>query len=108
MAATVRSPSLPRAPALDGLRAIAVTAVLLYHGGVSWMPGGFLGVDVFFVLSGYLITSLLLVERAGSGRIDLRRFWLGRARRLLPAALVVIGVCLLVVALFLPGQLGQA
>src|SRR3954451_24565537 len=108
MAATVRSPSLPRAPALDGLRAIAVTAVLLYHAGVSWLPGGFLGVDVFFVLSGYLITSLLLAEHRASGRIDLGRFWLRRARRLLPAAVTVIGVCLLVVAALFPGELARA
>ena len=79
--------ALPFAPALDGLRAIAVTAVLLYHGGVDWMPGGFLGVDLFFVLSGYLITSLLLAERRGTGGIDLRAFWLRRARRLLPGGL---------------------
>src|SRR5262249_1570045 len=64
---------LPYAPSLDGLRAIAVAAVLLYHGGA--LPGGFLGVDLFFVLSGFLITSLLLAETARSGRVDLRRFW---------------------------------
>ena len=68
--------ALPFAPALDGLRAIAVVAVLLYHGGVAWMPGGFLGVDLFFCLSGYLITSLLLAELRGKGRIDLKAFWL--------------------------------
>jgi peptidoglycan/LPS O-acetylase OafA/YrhL len=105
---TTSAPRLPYMPGLDGLRALAVSGVLLYHGAVTWMPGGFLGVDMFFVLSGYLITSLLLVERARAGRIDLKRFWLGRARRLLPAALLVIGVCLLIVAIFLPSQLGQA
>jgi peptidoglycan/LPS O-acetylase OafA/YrhL len=72
------------------VRALAVTGVVLYHAGVSWVPGGFLGVDVFFVLSGYLITSMLLVERAGNGRIDLGRFWRGRARRLLPALALVV------------------
>jgi peptidoglycan/LPS O-acetylase OafA/YrhL len=101
-------PRLPYLPALDGLRALAVAAVVVYHAGATWLPGGFLGVDVFFALSGYLITSLLLAEFGGTGRIDLKRFWLGRARRLLPAALLVIAVSLLVVAVFLPSQLGQA
>ncbi len=77
-------------PALDGLRALAVTAVVLFHGGVSAIPGGFLGVDAFFVLSGFLITSLLLAEHAGTGRIRLLAFWGRRARRLLPALLVVL------------------
>ncbi len=84
------SPRLPYRPGLDGVRALAVTGVVLYHAGVSWIPGGFLGVDVFFVLSGYLITSMLLAERAGAGRIDLSRFWSGRARRLLPALGLVV------------------
>jgi peptidoglycan/LPS O-acetylase OafA/YrhL len=79
-------------PALDGVRALAVAAVLLFHAGVAWLPGGFLGVDAFFVLSGYLITSLLLSERARRGRIRLGAFWLRRARRLLPALLVVLVV----------------
>jgi len=64
--------------------------VLLFHAGVSWLPGGWLGVDVFFVLSGYLITSLLLAEHAGEGRIRLGRFWARRVRRLLPALLLTI------------------
>jgi peptidoglycan/LPS O-acetylase OafA/YrhL len=82
-------------PGLDGLRAISVIAVILYHAGFGWMHGGFLGVEVFFVVSGYLITSLLLEEREGSGGVQLRQFWLRRARRLLPAlfsVLIVIGV----------------
>jgi peptidoglycan/LPS O-acetylase OafA/YrhL len=99
---------LPHRPGLDGLRALAVAAVLLYHGGVPAAPGGFLGVDVFFVLSGYLITSLLLAEHRATGAIALGRFWLRRARRLLPAALAVIGVCLLVTAVFLPSGLPSA
>ena len=73
--------TLPYWPALDGVRALAVTAVLLFHGGVAWMPGGFLGVDAFFVLSGFLITSLLLVEHADTGRIRLSRFWLRKEGR---------------------------
>jgi peptidoglycan/LPS O-acetylase OafA/YrhL len=86
---------LPYRPGLDGLRALAVAGVVLYHAGVSWMPGGFLGVDVFFVLSGYLITSLLLAERRREGRVGFKAFWLRRARRLLPAVLLVIFVCLI-------------
>ena len=84
--------SLPHYGGLDGLRAVAVAAVILFHGGVSWAPGGFLGVEVFFVLSGFLITSLLVTEWARSATIGLRRFWGRRARRLLPAlfALVVV------------------
>ena len=77
-------------PALDGVRGVAVVAVLLFHGGVSWAKGGFLGVDAFFVLSGLLITSLLLDECADRGRVDLGRFWSRRARRLLPALLAVV------------------
>jgi peptidoglycan/LPS O-acetylase OafA/YrhL len=81
-------------PGIDGLRAVAVAAVFLYHANVSWMPGGFLGVDVFFVISGYLITSLLLAEFETSGRVALARFWAGRARRLLPALFALLAVCL--------------
>ena len=77
-------------PGLDGLRAISVIAVILYHAGFGWMQGGFLGVEVFFVVSGYLITSLLLEEREGSGGVRLRQFWLRRARRLLPALFAVL------------------
>jgi peptidoglycan/LPS O-acetylase OafA/YrhL len=77
-------------PALDGLRAVAVALVLADHGGIPGVPGGFLGVDVFFVLSGFLITSLLLHEHSRTGRIRLREFWIRRARRLLPALLVMV------------------
>ncbi len=88
-------PSIAYQPGLDGLRAVAVAAVLLYHGGVTWMRGGFLGVDVFFVLSGYLITTLLLVEWGRTRRIRLLAFWARRARRLLPAlGLLLVGVVL--------------
>src|SRR4051812_46064203 len=72
-----------RRPALDGLRAAAVAAVVLYHLNAPALPGGFLGVDLFFVLSGYLITGLLL-RSAEHGPIDLPAFWVRRARRLLP------------------------
>ena len=75
---------------LDGIRALAVAAVLATHAGIPFLPGGFIGVDVFFVLSGFLITSLLYDELVVTGRIDLGGFWTRRARRLLPAALVMI------------------
>ncbi|PRQ11652.1 acetyltransferase [Corynebacterium sp. 13CS0277] len=79
-----------RVPALDGLRGIAVSAVVLYHFFAPLLPGGYLGVDMFFVLSGFLITSLLIRERAATGRIDLKKFWVRRARRILPAAVSVL------------------
>ncbi len=80
----------PYLPALDGLRAAAVTGVLLYHGGVTWMRGGYLGVDAFFVLSGFLITGLLLGEWRADGTIRFAAFWARRARRLLPALMLVL------------------
>ena len=87
-------------PGLDGVRALAVLGVLFYHADLVWMKGGFLGVDVFFVLSGFLITSLILEEFDRSGRIDFGKFYLGRARRLLPALLLMLAVVAVVVALF--------
>ncbi len=81
-------------PGLDGLRGIAVLAVMLFHAGVQWAGGGLLGVDVFFVLSGFLVTSLLLGEHARTGTVKLRQFWARRARRLLPGLFVLLaGVC---------------
>ncbi|MGH3635804.1 MAG: acyltransferase family protein, partial [Mycobacterium sp.] len=80
----------PGIPALDGLRAVAVALVLADHGGIPGMGGGFLGVDIFFVLSGFLITSLLLDELGRTGRIDLAGFWIRRARRLLPALVLMV------------------
>jgi peptidoglycan/LPS O-acetylase OafA/YrhL len=82
--------TLRRFSALDGIRALAVLAVLLYHAGIPGMGGGLLGVDVFFVLSGFLITSLLCRELAASATIRLGRFWAQRARRLLPALFVLV------------------
>lgn len=87
--------SLPRIPALDGLRGLAVAGVLAFHAGLGWARGGFLGVSLFFTLSGFLICSLLLAEREQHGRVDLRRFWARRARRLLPASLLALLVVLL-------------
>lgn len=82
-------------PGLDGLRAVAVIMVLVFHSGLGWLPGGLLGVSVFFTLSGFLITSLLVAEHQAEGRIDLPAFWERRFRRLLPAALItIIGVSL--------------
>jgi len=95
-----------RAPGLDGVRALAVLAVLAFHEGMRGIPGGFLGVDVFFVLSGYLITDLLVAQRAQLGRLDLRGFWTRRARRLLPALAVVLVTVTAVVAVIEPAQLG--
>jgi peptidoglycan/LPS O-acetylase OafA/YrhL len=80
-------------PALDGIRAFAVGGVMLYHASQTWALGGFLGVDAFFVLSGFLITTLLITEWGARARIDLAAFWLRRARRLLPAlVLVMLGI----------------
>ncbi len=98
---------LPYVPALDGLRAVAVLAVLVYHSSVRWLPGGFLGVEVFFVLSGYLITSLLLSEYRSTGRIDLKSFWIRRARRLLPALFLLLLATLTYAVIFLPQQVTQ-
>ncbi len=83
-------PSLGRIPALDGIRALAIVLVLVFHGGFSWAGGGFFGVDVFFVLSGFLITGLLVSEYRQNAGIGLKRFWGHRIRRLGPALLVML------------------
>ena len=93
-------------PALDGIRAIAVLAVIAYHLGLPYSDGGLLGVAVFFTLSGYLITGLLLDERARTGRIRMIRFWTRRFRRLVPAMLAVVAVVMITTAVTDPQALG--
>ena len=95
----------PYLPGIDALRAVAVLAVFFYHANVSWMPGGFLGVDVFFVISGYLITSLLLREFRAGGHVRLGRFWIRRAQRLLPAVGVLIAVSMVAAAIVEPDRI---
>jgi len=97
----------PYLPGLDGLRALAVIGVVLYHADHSWLPGGFLGVEVFFVISGYLITLLLLGEHERDGRVRLRSFWMRRARRLLPALFVMLGALAVFMAFFDRRPMGQ-
>ena len=89
-------------PAIDGLRAVAVIAVMLYHLGFKWIPGGFLGVDLFFVISGYVITRLLLDSIQRSGGLDLRAFYVARIRRLLPPLVFMIITTTVVVGLWAP------
>jgi peptidoglycan/LPS O-acetylase OafA/YrhL len=89
-------------PAIDGLRAVAVIAVMLYHLGFTWIPGGFLGVDLFFVISGYVITRLLLDSIQRSGGLDLRAFYMARIRRLLPPLVFMIITTTVVVGLWAP------
>ncbi|MFZ4124383.1 MAG: acyltransferase family protein, partial [Candidatus Planktophila sp.] len=89
-------------PAIDGLRAVAVIAVMLYHLGVSWIPGGFLGVDLFFVISGYVITRLLLDSIQRSGGLDLRAFYKSRLRRLLPPLVFMIVTTTLFIGVWAP------
>src|ERR1700751_242572 len=92
-------------PGLDGLRALAVLAVIAYHLNVGWAQGGLLGVGVFFTLSGYLITDLLLQHWNSSHGLGLSSFWLRRARRLLPALIVMLAVVIAWIALFDRAQL---
>ena len=87
---------------VDGLRAVAVLAVLLYHLGIDWIPGGFLGVDLFFVISGYVITGLILDSIARSGTLDLRAFYLSRIRRLLPALIAMLVFTTLYIGVYAP------
>ncbi|MED3551842.1 acyltransferase [Cytobacillus praedii] len=87
-------------PGLDGIRAFAVFAVIAYHLDFGWASGGFLGVGVFFVLSGYLITDLLIIQWVNTGQLNLRNFWIRRAKRLLPGQLLVLIVVALWMTLF--------
>jgi peptidoglycan/LPS O-acetylase OafA/YrhL len=85
-----KSPKASFRPDVEGLRAVALVAVLLYHAGLSIAPGGYIGVDVFFVISGFLITGLLLKELEQSGTLSITRFYSRRAKRLLPMTVVVL------------------
>ncbi len=98
---------VPYLPGLDGMRALAVMAVMVYHANPDWLPGGFLGVEVFFVISGYLITLLLIGEHERSGTVSLRGFYTRRARRLLPALCTLLVAITIYTALFKRDSLGQ-
>jgi peptidoglycan/LPS O-acetylase OafA/YrhL len=97
---------VPYLPGLDGMRALAVVAVMVYHANSDWLPGGFLGVEMFFVISGYLITLLLISERERTYRISLRHFWMRRARRLLPALFTMMFFVTVWTAIFKEEALG--
>ena len=99
--------AVPYLPGLDGMRALAVVAVMVYHANSAWLPGGFLGVEVFFVISGYLITLLLIGEHERSGTVSLRDFYLRRARRLLPALFTLLIGITVYTALWRRDALGQ-
>lgn len=104
---TRRGPVVPYVPGLDGLRALAVIAVITYHANREWLGGGFLGVEVFFVISGYLITLLLIAERERNGSVSLGNFWVRRARRLLPALFTLLIGTITYCALFNRDRLGR-
>jgi peptidoglycan/LPS O-acetylase OafA/YrhL len=89
-------------PAIDGLRALAVFAVVLYHLGISWIPGGFLGVDLFFVISGYVITRLILDSIESTNGLDIKKFYAARIRRLFPGLIVLLIATSVLIALFAP------
>ena len=104
---TQRPSLLGYLPALDGVRALAVISVIIYHANKKWLGGGFLGVEVFFVISGFLITSLLIAESEQHGSINLKSFWLRRARRLLPALWVMLALVVVYCSLFERDMLGN-
>ncbi|HEM1831060.1 TPA: peptidoglycan O-acetyltransferase OatA, partial [Listeria monocytogenes] len=89
-------------PSIDGLRALAVIAVIAYHLNFSWAKGGFIGVDIFFVLSGYLITNILLTQWEKNQSLQLKQFWIRRFRRLIPAVYVMIVVVVIYAVFFHP------
>jgi len=98
---------VPYLPGLDGMRALAVIAVMIYHANSSWLKGGFIGVEVFFVISGYLITLLLIAEHEKSGAIDMKNFWIRRFRRLLPALFAMLTLLAIWTAIFERDALGK-
>ncbi|EHS7165860.1 acyltransferase family protein [Staphylococcus pseudintermedius] len=101
-----RKPINPRyMPGLDGVRAVAVIAIIIYHLNPQWLSGGFLGVDTFFVISGYLITSLLLTEYHNTGKIELMLFWLRRVKRLIPAVLFLVMGVIVLSLIFMPTEI---
>jgi peptidoglycan/LPS O-acetylase OafA/YrhL len=100
--------AMPYLPGLDGLRAVAVVAVMIYHANHDWLKGGFLGVEVFFVISGYLITLLLIGEHERTGGVDLKQFWIRRFRRLLPALFVMMALLMLYLAVGFRDAQGSA
>ena len=102
-----RGPVVPYVPGLDGLRALAVIAVITYHANREWLAGGFLGVEGFFVISGYLITLLLIAERERAGTVSLGNFWVRRARRLLPALFTLLIGTITYCAMFNSDRLGR-
>ncbi|EGQ3407640.1 acetyltransferase [Staphylococcus pseudintermedius] len=101
-----RKPINPRyMPGLDGVRAVAVIAIIIYHLNPQWLSGGFLGVDTFFVISGYLITSLLLTGYHNTGKIELMSFWLRRVKRLIPAVLFLVMGVIVLSLIFMPTEI---
>jgi peptidoglycan/LPS O-acetylase OafA/YrhL len=98
---------VPYLPGLDGMRALAVVAVMVYHANPDWLPGGYLGVEVFFVISGYLITLLLIAEKERTSTVDMKQFWIRRARRLLPALFVMLTALTIWVSIFDRDVLGK-